>query len=127
MNHRLIIGTLALFAFAIAGIVFGLPRADAVRVLSWIAKTGGAVGMFGLVASMAFGQLASSERFTKERREMLEKTTVIAAKAFAVGFSAFIGALGPQMIIEGNVLWGCVMLGAFAVIIFFMIVAPSEV
>lgn len=127
MNRQFLIGFCVLYSGAMAGIVFGLPHADAVHVLGWIAKIGGPVAMLALLTCMVLSPFSNSERFTQARRDMLMRLVTNSTYIFLAGFSAFIGAVGTKMIIEGHVLWGCVALGAFAVIIFFLIVAPSEI
>lgn len=127
MNHRVLIALTILYAGTITGIVIGLPEAEARSVLRWIAGIGGIIATLALFACMLLSPFEKSERFTQARKSMLSGIVTIAAKVSCAGYSAFIGAAGAKLIIEGYVMWGCVALGAFAMILFFVIVAPSEV
>jgi hypothetical protein len=88
---------------------------------------GGAVGAIGLVTSIVTSNLEDSPRLAEATRARLERLTELVVPAAMAGFAALLGALGPRMILEGNVVSGWVILAGFAVIAIACIVAPSEV
>lgn len=118
---------IVLYAGVIAGIVVVLPMAEAAYVLRWVGGIAGLVATLALLICMVLGPFSNSERLAQARREALGRVIDRSAKACYAGYSAFIGAAGTKLILDGHVMWGCVMLGAFAMIVFFVIVTPTEV